>query len=115
VKLTCTSDVDLTSNVIVWTLRTDTTDKTLNQLYINNTGCYTVVNSPDTNYIYSCGTTPVHELYLTIPAPSMTENQNGVQWWCSFIIGGESNKLILSVAGRFGFNGKFIIIAKLNV
>jgi len=99
VQLTCTSDEDLTSKDISW-FRIDTKQRTLNQIYINNTGCYTTVNNPDINYIYSCGTTPVHELYLTIPATSMTENQNRVEWSCGIIFGEESNKLILSVAGN---------------
>jgi len=99
VRLTCTSDEDLKSKFISWT-RIDTQRQILNQIYINNTGCYPATDDPDTNYTYSCGTTPVHELCLTIPSTSMTENQNGIQWRCAIIFEKESNNLILSVAGN---------------
>jgi len=97
VTMTCTTDDDLDSKHLLWRRN----GESLTYVYVNSTGCFHTASTPDPNYNYSCGNTPIQEIFLTIPSTSMTEEQNGSEWQCVIITEIASSTLTLFIVGMF--------------
>ncbi|OWF55209.1 Nephrin [Mizuhopecten yessoensis] len=95
VTFTCTASQDITPGTTVFYRR--------NRLLVvdftvTSTSCTSVKGGGGQNYTTTCGSLPVRQTSLTIPADYVTEDEHGTDWRCEIFLGAVSYTVQLTLS-----------------